>query len=116
MAYFSKEMKAAIAPKIKALLNEYGMKGTLAIENYSAVVLNIKSGPIDFGVEYDQVNTRWVNEQYTGVAREFLMKAVEVLNTGNYDNSDTMTDYFDIGWYVRINIGRWDQKYQVVSA
>jgi hypothetical protein len=116
MAYFSKEQKAAIAPKIKALLNEYGIKGSLAIENYSAVVLNIKSGPIDFGTTNTQVNTYHVDKFHTGKAREFLEKAVEILNTGNYDNSDIMTDYHDVGHYIRINIGRWDRDYELVSA
>jgi hypothetical protein len=116
MAYFSKDMKAAIAPKIKALLNEYGMKGSLAIEHHSAVVLNLKSGPIDFGGDYIQVNTYWVAEHYAGRAREFLLKAVEILNTGNYDNSDSQSDYFDRGFYVNVNVGRWDRKYELVSA
>lgn len=115
MAYFSKEMKAAIAPKIASLLKEYGMKGSLAIENYSTVVLNLRSGSIDFGTEYDQVNVYHVDRFYSGKAKEFLLKAVEILNTGNYDNSDSMTDYFDVGHYVRVNVGRWDKPY-VVSA
>jgi hypothetical protein len=115
MAYFSKEMKAAIAPKISALLKEYGMKGSLAIENYSAVVLNLRSGAIDFGREYDQVNVYHVDSFYSGKAKEFLMKAVEILNTGNYNNSDVMTDYHDVGHYININVGRWDKAY-VVSA
>jgi hypothetical protein len=115
MAYFSKEQKAAIAPKIKALLSEYGMKGSLAVENYSAVVLNLRSGAIDFGREYDQVNVYHVDSFYSGRAKEFLMKAVEILNTGNYNNSDVMTDYHDVGHYININVGRWDKAY-VVSA
>jgi hypothetical protein len=115
MAYFSKEMKAAIAPKISALLKEYGVKGSLAIENYSAVVLNLRSGAIDFGREYDQVNVYHVDSFYSGKAKEFLLKAVEILNTGNYDNSDAQSDYFDRGFYISINVGRWDKAY-VVSA
>lgn len=115
MAYFSKEMKAAIAPKIASLLKEYGMKGSLAIENYSTVVLNLRSGPIDFGREYTQVNVYHVDRFYSGKAKEFLLKAVEILNTGNYDNSDIMSDYHDVGHYISINVGRWDKPY-VVSA
>ena len=115
MAYFSKEMKAAIAPKIASLLKEYDVKGSLAIENYSAVVLNLRSGAIDFGRAYDQVNVYHVDSFYSGKAKEFLMKAVEILNTGNYDNSDAQSDYFDRGHYISINVGRWDKAY-VVSA
>jgi hypothetical protein len=115
MAYFSKEQKAAIAPKIKSLLSEYGMKGSLAIENYSRVVLNLKSGPIDFGKGYIQVNPYWVADHYSAKAREFLLKAVEILNTDNYNNSDSQSDYFDRGFYVSIHVGRWDRDYVVVK-
>jgi hypothetical protein len=115
MAYFSKEMKAAIVPKIKSLLQEYGMKGSLAIENHSAIVLNLRSGSIDFGREYDQVNVYHIDRFYSGKAKEFLQKAVTILNTGNHDNSDVMTDYHDVGWYIRVNVGRWDKSY-VFSA
>jgi hypothetical protein len=113
VAYFSKEMKSAILPKIKALLQEYGMKGSLAIDNHSAVVLNLRSGPIDFGRDYIQVNVYHVDRQYTGKAKEFLQKAVAILNTGNYDNSDVMTDYHDVGHYISVNVGRWDKPYVV---
>lgn len=115
MAYFSKEMKAAIAPKIASLLKEYGMKGSLAIDHHSEIVLNLRSGVIDFGSEYAQVNVFHVDRFYSGKAKEFLLKAVEILNTGNYDNSDIMSDYHDVGHYVSINVGRWDKPY-VVSA
>ena len=32
----------------------------------------------------------------------------------NHDNSDIMTDYFDVGWYVDINVGQWNNGYKVV--
>ena len=31
------------------------------------------------------------------------------MNVGNHDNSDPMTDYFDVGWYISVNLGRWDK-------
>jgi hypothetical protein len=33
------------------------------------------------------------------------------MNMGNHDNSDIMTDYFDVGWYVDVNIGLWNKPY-----
>jgi hypothetical protein len=33
------------------------------------------------------------------------------MNGGNHDNSDVQTDYFDVGWYVDVNIGSWDKPY-----
>ena len=48
MAYMSQERKQSLAPSIKAVLKKYGVKGTLAVRNHSTLVLNIKSGSIDF--------------------------------------------------------------------
>jgi hypothetical protein len=34
----------------------------------------------------------------------------------NHDNSDIMTDYFDVGWYVNIYVGKWNKPYNVKAA
>lgn len=117
MAYYSQEMKKAVQPAMKKLLNEYGLKGSLSVRDHRSVVLTIKSGVIDFDnsrtddVVRSSVNVYWIDEHWTGKAKEFLTKAKALLNTGNYDNSDIMTDYFDVGWYVDINLGKWNQPY-----
>ena len=43
-----------IGPKIKEILKKYNMKGTLGVDNYSTLNLNLKSGSIDFGT--DRIN------------------------------------------------------------
>ena len=48
MAYMSQERKQQRAPIIKAILKKYGVKGSLSVRNHSTLVLNIKSGKIDF--------------------------------------------------------------------
>ena len=48
MAYVSQEMKAKLAPTIKAICKKYGIKATLAVRNHSTLVLNIRQGEIDF--------------------------------------------------------------------
>jgi hypothetical protein len=111
MAYYNQEMKRAAAPQIRALLNKYGMKGSLSVRNHSTVVLTLGAGPIDFDGEYQQVNVYWIADHYTGVAREFLLEAHRILMVGNHNNSDIQTDYFDVGWYVDIHVGRWDRPY-----
>ena len=64
MAYISQDDKKELAPAIKAVLKKYGMKGTIAIRHHSSLVVNIKSGPIDFGGDDIQVNVYWVGENY----------------------------------------------------
>ena len=134
MAYMNQEKKAQIAALIKPLLKEYGLKGSLSVKNYSSITLNIKQGPIDFvasanaviekntgihvdGVkDYQQVNVYWVADNYTGIAKEFLLKAVKALQGADYyDNSDAMIDYFDTAYYYGINVGNWEKPYKLVT-
>lgn len=131
MAYFNQEMKAAKAPAIKALAKEYGVSLSLKVANNTKFVANIKAGAVDFFNEmnddayhnptytkenrYMQV-TRDIAYGFTnGKAREFLTKLQRIMMQGNHDNSDSMTDYFDVGWYVGINIGDYGKPYQMTA-
>ena len=111
MAYMDQAKKKELAPGIKAVLKKYGVKGTLGVDNHSSLVINIQQGPIDFGAEYHQVNHYWIDSHYTGVARDFLMELKAAAMRDNYDNSDSMVDYFDVGYYLKINIGRRNKPY-----
>ena len=132
MAYVSQELKAKLAPKIKEICKKHGVKATLAVRNHSTLVLNIKQGSIDFignynetikdrdptgnrhintAEKYIQVNTYWYHEHFSGKAKKFLSEVIPVMNTGNWDKSDIQTDYFNVGWYVDVNIGKWNQPY-----
>lgn len=122
MAYMNQEKKAKIAPAVKAICAKYGVKATLSVRHYSTLVLNIKSGKIDFFKDaaddrggYTQVNTYWYHEHFTGKAKEFLGKVIAAMNVGNHDNSDAQVDYFDVGWYVNVNVGKWDKPYELTE-
>lgn len=130
MAYIDQEKKKELAPAIKTIFKKYGIKGSIGINNHSTLVINIFSSPIDFisnhnenlsdecqrlgGCEaetYIQVNPLYVDRDYSETASNALQELVKAAYKGNHDNSDSMTDYFDVGWYVNINIGRWDRPY-----
>ena len=119
MAYFSQEQKRQIAPQIKKLLKKYGLKGNLGVENHSTVRLTIKSGKLDFikGADYNhgdgylQVNHYYIKEHFSAECAKPLSELNDILNTNNYNNSDIMTDYFDVGHYISLEIGRWDKPY-----
>lgn len=111
MAYMNQETKAAKAPHIKAILKKYGMKGSLAVRNHSTLVLNLKSGRLDFGGDYIQVNVYHTDSHYQGRVKKFLREVLDVMNEGNYDNSQPEVDYFDKGFYVSISVGKWDRPY-----
>jgi len=129
MAYFSQEMKKDRVPACKKVLNKYGIKATFGVRHYSNFVCNIKSGKLDIignyrkvqekrghecgNGEYIQVNHYWIDENYDGEVRDFLKELYSAMNVGNHDNSNAMIDYFDVGFYIDINVGQWDTPYFV---
>lgn len=136
MAFMSQDRKRELAPAIKAICKKYGIKATLGVHHHSTLVLNVKSGPIDFISDYYEVNTPqyrarfgcdperstyiqvnpyWAHEQHSGKAKAFLVEVLRLMNIGNYDKSDIQSDYFCVGWYVNVNIGKWNKPYQVVK-
>ena len=118
MAYMNQSEKARLAPKVKAILKKYNMKGSLAVRNYSTLVLNLKSGPLNLADNdrgYNQVNMYWLADSYQGKELAFLQEIKAAMNDGNYDNSNAQIDYFSVGWYVKVNAGDWNKPYQMVA-
>ena len=115
MAYMNQEKKKTLAPKIKEILKKYNMKGTLSVDNYSTLNLNLKSGSIDFGT--DSINEYWYQDHFKDnpEALAFLSEVIPAMNVGNHDNSDIMTDYFDVGWYSRVRLGKYSDKPYIVT-
>ena len=116
MAYMNQEKKKTLAPKIKEILKKYNMKGTLSVDNYSTLNLNLKSGSIDFGT--DQINEYWYQDHFKDnpEALAFLSEVIPAMNVGNHDNSDMMTDYFDVGWYIGVKLGKYTDKPYIYNA
>jgi hypothetical protein len=136
MAYMNQERKAKITKMLKPILAKYKVKGSLSVRNHSTIVLTLKSGSIDFignsnkvcgndfyqvqrgfkptTTGYDQVNPYWFQDHYDGDAKAFLTEAFKALKSADwYDESNAMIDYFNIAYYVDINIGKWDAPYIV---
>jgi len=129
MAFMTQEMKKEIAKEIKPILKKYNVKATLGVRHHSTLELNVYSSPIDFIGNYNanakdhryitrnniQVNVYWYKEHFTGAALDFLNEVMPLLNKGNFDKSDIMTDYFHVGWYVNVNIGKYNRDYVVAA-
>ena len=136
MAYMNAQRKALLAPTIHAVLKKHGLKGTLAVRTHSALVLTLQSGPIDFIGDYNarlaernrrgsykgapaaghlRVNSHWYHECFSGPALGFLDEVIQAMNTGNHNRSDIQTDYFDVGWYIDVSIGREGRPYTITK-
>ncbi len=137
MAYMSQEAKKEIALLLKAAKLPKHMKYSLGVQHHSGIVMNIRSSDIDFlgnynarteeknrvsdrdghfAVDYLDVNVYHIESCFTGAVRDLLIKINKILNFKNYNNSDIMTDYFDVGHYVYINIGKWDKPFVHTGA
>ena len=135
----NQERKAKITKMLKPILAKYKVKGSLSVRNHSTIVLTLKSGAIDFignsnrvcgndfyqvqrGFKpttsgYDQVNPYWFQDHYDGDAKAFLTEAFKALKSADwYDESNAMIDYFNIAYYVDINIGKWDKPYELTGS
>jgi len=125
MAYVSQELKSKLAPQIKAICKKYGVKASLAVRNHSTLALNIKSGKIDFISDYGnsddarkfgiQVNPYWYKDHFTGKSKAFLSEVIPAMNDGNWDKSEIQYDYFNVGWYSDVNIGKWNKPYELTK-
>lgn len=132
MAYMNKEKKAKIAAKLKTVVPK-GWKYSLRVDNYSSIVMTIRSAPVNLvkimagGSEYVKADAtyldvnpyHWEKHAKSGDVEppadviEAFEKIFEALNTDNFDNSDPMTDYFHVGHYVNLTLGRWDKPFEV---
>lgn len=133
MAYMNQEKKKELATGIMVVCKKYGFKASISVRHHSTLVVCISIGPIDFLTghnertvkrlteqnrlfdytpeTYIQVNEYHIKSTYTGKALQFLTELLSAMNKGNHNNSDLMTDYFDVGWYTDISIGKYDKPY-----
>ena len=138
MAHMCQKRKKQLAPAIKEVLKKYNVRGTLSVEDHSALVVTIREGPIDFETQYNerqkaqlvreygaeypermffpcegaiQVNRHFLKE-WEGVAGELLKELLSAM-MGDlwYDNSDPQFDHFDIAYYMHIHVGEWNKPY-----
>lgn len=126
----NQDIKARIAPQVKSVLAKYGIKGTLRVRDHMTLVLNIRQGRLDFvancnrntlanypgsvpAVGHVCVNRYHVDRQFDGVCRKCIQELLDAMNQFNWDRSDIQSDHFDVGYYVDINIGLWNNPYVV---
>lgn len=117
MAYVNQEKKGKIAAALKAVVPA-DWKYSLAVRHHSTIVMTIKKAPVDLYLanrNHVDINHYHLDTNFDGELLETLKKIIRALNTDNYDNSDSMTDYFDVGHYVDLNIGRWDKPFQLAA-
>lgn len=66
---------------------------------------------------YSQINHYSIESDYelSDYGKEILTKAKDLSDSFNYDDSDSMTDYFNCGHYLHLSIGKYDKPFELVK-
>ena len=126
MPYVSQEMKKELAPAIKAVLKKYKMKGSIAVNNHSTLVVNLSEGYVDCVSKGERVlglsgvsksvNVYHIDEWYEGVAKKFLNELLAAMKGPKYFNDDdAMIDFFSRSHYTDINVGKWNKEFKLLK-
>lgn len=105
-------------------------KFSVSIERYSmgqSMTISLMEAPFDVfvftkdGRQYSQINQYSLKESDTEYKSEYLeltqrafkcmKRVVQTTQYFNYDNSDAMTDHFDVNFYLHLAIGKWDKPF-----
>jgi hypothetical protein len=111
MAYMSQEQKAKIVVELKKVIPK-DWKWSVSVEHRSTIVLTISKAPVDLNAMAPHgLNEYHLDLNFSGELLETFKKIRAALNLDNFDNSDPMTDYFHVGHYVNIRIGKWNKPF-----
>lgn len=140
MAYVSKELKAKVAASLKVALKDVNIKYSLSVQNHSSLRITISRSNIDFIGNYNakaivdrrtgygneilkitadnfNVNHHWLDTSFDGEALKVLEVITKCLYSEEYyNNSDVMSDYFDVSHYIDICVGSWNKPYELIGA
>lgn len=122
MAYIDSKKIALIRDEVKRKYpTKNGWKFSITGDNYSTVRCAIMQSPIDFQVEkHENLNHYSIEKRFKDneQAQNVLTDLRNILNGNfltekeqNFDKSEPMTDYFDVGWYINLSVGQWDKPY-----
>ncbi len=122
MAFVSKEKSKTVKQELEAAFpKKDGWKFSVTIEHYTTLRVAVMTAPInliDSTDEFDlKRNHQTFNDYYLNCYKESetLTKIKEIANKGNFDHSDSQSDYFHVGFYFNLEAGKWNKPFEVVQ-
>jgi hypothetical protein len=121
MAYMNPQKKSIIATELKKVVPA-GWKYSLRVDNHMTLVMTVSQAPVDLEAAVDwyegkprpdytvnpyHFRNHILNEKFKGE----VAAIIDALNTCNHDNSDVMSDYFDVGHYIDLRFGAWNKPF-----
>lgn len=121
MAYISTQKAAEIRSKLKEEFPEIKFSVALSSGKH-ALNVSIMKAPYEFRpVEFESkpcvdINQYWLDSpQFAYRNVDILERIISICNEGNWDRSDAMVDYFDVGWYLHLSVGQWNKPFELVA-
>lgn len=114
MAHVTKELSARVRKELKEKFpTAEGWKFSVRKDDSGTLYISILQGPMQ--LESGSINHRHIDNRYKGITKALFNSILAIANEGNYNNSDIMTDYFDVGWYINLAVGNYDREYTYVE-
>lgn len=111
MAYITADTVKEMRKELKATFPD--LKLSVTRENHSSVNVFIMEAPVKFtDRSYEQLNPFYLDRYQNS---DILEKIREICNRGNYNKSDSQTDYFEVGHYFNLSIGKWDKPFKLTA-
>ena len=110
MAYITSEQVKAVREAIKKEFPNY--KWSITGNHYSSITISLMSADFKIEKDYEQLNPFYL-DHYSEKINSVFSKVKEIMFkiVPCRDNSDIMTDYFDVSYYYNFHIGKWDKPY-----
>ena len=110
MAYMSQERKKEIHNVLKTIIPKT-WKWSTAVRHHSTIILTISQAPILATNTSNSIAYSYADVIADQSIVAIFDKIYAAMHNGNHDRSDAMCDYFDVGWYVDIQLGKWDKPF-----
>lgn len=116
----TKEIANIMREYVKDVYNDY--RFSIRLIDYNHIYIGMSEAPEQVFSNPDdergemQINHYYIerDERLTASAREIMKDICQVLQSYNYDDSDSMIDYFDTNFYISLSIGSWDKPIKIV--
>lgn len=137
MAWMNQETKQRIAERVRAVTPKT-WRVTFSVRHRSTLICTIRKADVDIlgaisdayeaiananprydfsgRVQYIQSLGMTTIEMLPDPLRSTLKAMHDALESENYDRSDIMTDYFDVGYYAHLAVGDHTKMLEVLPA
>lgn len=87
-----------------------GWKFSVTKSGGRSIKVSLMAAPVNYPALLGQEDRSYANV-FQGVEIPELKRIWEIIEKRNWNNSDPMTDYFDVNFYSHFQIGKWDKPF-----